>query len=171
MRRLMFWMVFLLVGQVAWAQKDSTVKLNDKPWIVVKQMDPRAGDIIGKLVALEETSMVLIKNPASREPSAYHHIPVSSIDNFRVQGKASLIPRFLLGAFLGGASFYALSQALDQSGRPEAAGQSAIPGALIGGALGMVVFQFRDFNLRIAINGRQDLYEVNKPGMGKWVLE
>lgn len=171
MRRLMFWMVFLLLGQFAWAQKDSTVKLNYKPWIVVKQMDQKAGDIIGKLVALEETSMVLVKNPARTEPSAYRHVPVSSIEYFRVQGKASLIPRFLVGAFIGGGSFYALSQALDQSGRSAAAMESAATGALIGGALGMVVFQFRDFNLRIAINGRQDLYEVNKPGMGKWVLE
>ena len=49
MRKLVFWMVFLAVGQFTWAQKDSTVKVNYKPWIVVNKMDNRAGDIEGKL--------------------------------------------------------------------------------------------------------------------------
>lgn len=170
MRRLMFWMVFLLVGQFAWAQKDSTVKLAHKPWIIVNKMDNRAGDMLGKLFALEDSSIVLI-NPARLSSSVYRHIPVSSIEYLKVKGKASLMPRFLLGAAIGGGSFYVLSQNLDQSGRRQASTGVVLTGAFFGGALGLAVFQFRDFNLRIAINGRQDLYEANKQGMGKWVLE
>ncbi len=170
MKRLIFWMLFLVSGQLTWAQVDPNQKLNYKPWIVVNKMDNRAGDVSGKLAALEESSIVLI-NPVTPGTSDYRYIPVSSIEFLKVQGKASLASRFFAGALIGGVAAYALSKGLDQSGRSEAAGQSAATGALIGGALGMVVFQFRDFNLRIAINGRQDMYEANKPGMKKWVLE
>ena len=170
MRKLVFWMVFLAVGQFTWAQKDSTVKVNYKPWIVVNKMDNRAGDIEGKLFALEDSSIVLI-NPARLSSSVYRYVPVSSIEYLKVQGKASLIPRFLVGGLIGGGVFYALSKGLDQSGRPVAAMESAAFGALVGGALGMAVFQFRDFKLQINLNGRQDMYEANKPGMQKWVLQ
>lgn len=170
MKRLMFWMLLFISGQLTWAQVDPNQKLNYKPWIVVNKMDNRAGDMSGKLFALEDSSIVLI-NPARLSSSAYRHVPVSSIEYLNVQGKVDLIPRFLVGALIGGGSFYALSKGLDQSGRSEAAGQSAAFGALVGGALGMAVFQFRDFNLRINLNGRQDMYEANKPGMKKWVLE
>lgn len=170
MKRLMFWMVFLVAGQFTWAQKDSTVKLNYKPWILVNKMDNRAGDMSGKLFALEDSSIVLI-NPARQAASEYRYVPVSSIEYLKVQGKASLSTRFFAGALIGGVAAYAFSKGLDQSGRSEAAGQSAAFGALVGGALGMAVFQFRDLNLRINLNGRQDMYEANKPGMKKWVLE
>lgn len=170
MRRLVFWMVFLVVGQFTWAQKDSTVKLNYKPWIVVNKMDNRAGDMSGKFFALEDSSIVLI-NPARLSSSVYRYVPVSSIEYLKVKGKASLMPRFLLGAAIGGGSFHVLSQNLDQSGRRQASAGVVLTGAFFGGALGMAVFPFRDFRLRIAINGRQDLYEANKPGMKKWVLE
>ena len=163
-------MVFLVVGQFTWAQKDSTVKLNYKPWIVVNKMDNRAGDMEGKLFALEDSSIVLI-NPARLSSSIYRHVQVSSIEYLKVKGKASLMPRFLLGAAIGGGSFYVLSQNLDQSGRRQASAGVVLTGAVFGGAMGLAVFPFRDFRLRIAINGRQDLYEANKPGMKKWVLE
>ena len=170
MRKLVFWMVFLAVGQFTWAQKDSTVKVNYKPWIVVNKMDNRAGDIEGKLFALEDSSIVLI-NPARLSSSVYRYVPVSSIEYLKVKGKASLLPRFLLGAVIVGGSFYALSVNLDQSGRRQASTQAGIIGGLLGGTLGLAVFPFRDFKLRIALNGRQDMYEANKPGMQKWVLE
>ena len=170
MRKLVFWMVFLAAGQFTWAQKDSTVKVNYKPWIVVNYMDDKV-DMRGKIVALEEASLVLIKDPAQTIKPAYRTVSVSSIEYIKVKGKASFAPRFLLGAAIGGGSFYVLSQNLDQSGRRQASTGVVLTGAFFGGAIGLAVFQFRDFNLRIAINGRQDLYEVNKPGMGKWVLE
>ena len=170
MTRLIFWMLFLVSGQLTWAQVDSKQKLNYKPWIVVNKMDNRAGDVSGKLFALEDTSIVLI-NPARLSSSVYRHVPVSSIEYLKVKGKASLVPRFLLGAAIGGGSFYVLSKNLDQSGRRQASTQVGVIGALLGGTLGLAIFPFRDFRLRIAINGRQDMYEANKPGMKKWVLE
>ena len=163
-------MLFLVSGQLTWAQVDSKQKLNYKPWIVVNKMDNRAGDVSGKLFALEDTSIVLI-NPARLSSSVYRHVPVSSIEYLKVKGKASLVPRFLLGAAIGGGSFYVLSKNLDQSGRRQASTQVGVIGALLGGTLGLAIFPFRDFRLRIAINGRQDMYEANKPGMKKWVLE
>lgn len=170
MRKLVFWMVFLAVGQFTWAQKDSTVKVNYKPWIVVNYMDDKV-DMRGKIVALEEASLVLIKVPAQTIKPAYRTVPVSSIEYLKVKGKASFAPRFLLGAAIGGGSFYVLSKNLDQSGNRQASTQVGVIGALFGGTLGLAIFPFRDFRLRIAINGRQDLYEANKPGMQKWVLE
>lgn len=170
MKRLMFWMLLFISGQLAWAQVDPNQKLNYKPWIIVNKLDNRAGDISGKLFALKDSSIVLI-NPARLSSSVYRNVPVSSIEYLKVQGKASLIPRFLVGGLIGGGVFYALSKGLDQSGRSEGVGQSTAFGAIVGGALGMAVFQFRDFKLQINLNGRQDMYEANKPGMQKWVLE
>lgn len=170
MKRLVIWMLLLVSGQFTWAQVDPNQKLNYKPWIVVNKMDNRAGDMSGKLFALEDSSIVLI-NPARQAASEYRYVPVSSIEYLKVQGKASLISRFFAGAFLGAAASYALSKGLDQSGRSAPAVQAVATGALIGGVLGMAVFPFRDFNLRINLNGRQDMYEANKPGMKKWVLE
>ena len=170
MKRLIFWMLLLVTGQLTWAQVDPNQKLNYKPWIVVNKMDNRTGDMSGKLFALEDSSVVLI-NPARLSSSAYRHVPVSSIEYLKVQGKASLLPRFLLGALIGGGSFYALSKGLDQSGRSKGIIESAVLGAVVGGGLGMAIFQFKDFKLRILLNGRQDMYEANKPGMQKWVLE
>ena len=170
MKKLILWMLLLIFGQLTWAQVDSKQKMTYKPWVVVNKMDNRAADLSGKLFALEDSSIVLI-NPARLSSSVYRYVPVSSIEYLKVQGKASLIPRFLVGAAIGAGSFYALSKGLDQSGRSDAAGQSAAFGALVGGALGMAVFQFRDFKLQIILNGRQDMYEANKPGMQKWVLE
>ena len=166
----MFWMLLLISGQLSWAQVDPNQKLNYKPWVIVHKMDKRAGDMSGKLFALEDSSIVLI-NPARLSSSVFRYVPVSSIEYLQVQGKVDLLPRFLLGALIGGGSFYALSKGLDQSGRSEGVGQSTAFGAIVGGALGMAVFQFRDFRLQINLNGRQDMYEANKPGMKKWVLE
>lgn len=170
MRRLVFWLVFLAVGQFTWAQKDSTVKPNYKPWIVVHKMDKRAGDMEGKLFALEDSSIVLI-NPARLSSSVYRYVPVGSIEYLKVKGRASLMPRFLLGAAIGGISFYELSKNLDQSGRRQASAQVGLIGGLLGGTLGLAIFPFRDFRLRINLNGRQDMYVANKQGMQKWVLE
>lgn len=170
MKGLMFWMLLLISGQLTWAQVDPKQKLNYKPWIVVNKMDNRAGDMEGKLFALEDSSIVLI-NPLKQTASEYRYVPVSSIEYLKVQGKASLVSRFFAGAFLGVVASFGLSKGLDQSGRSEPAVQTVATGALIGGVLGMAVFPFRDFNLRVNLNGRQDMYEANKPGMQKWVLE
>ncbi len=170
MKRLILWMLLLIFGQLTWAQVDSKQKMTYKPWIVVNKMDNRAGDMEGKLFALEDSSIVLI-NPARLSSSVYRYVPVSSIEYLKVKGKASLLPRFLLGAVIVGGSFYALSVNLDQSGRRQASAQAGIIGGLLGGTLGLAIFPFRDFKLRIALNGRQDMYEANKPGMQKWVLE
>jgi hypothetical protein len=170
MKRLTFWILLLVFGQLTWAQDDPKQKPNYKPWIVVHKMDNRAGDMEGKFFALEDSSIVLI-NPARLSSSAYRYVPVSSIEYLKVKGKANLMPRFLLGAAIGGGSFYVLSKNLDQSGNRQASTQVGVIGALFGGTLGLAIFPFRDFRLRIAINGRQDMYEANKPGMQKWVLE
>jgi hypothetical protein len=50
MKRLLFWMLLLISGQLSWAQVDPNQKLNYKPWVVVNKMDNRAGDMSGKLL-------------------------------------------------------------------------------------------------------------------------
>lgn len=170
MKRLIFWILLLALGQLTWAQVDPNQKLNYKPWIVVNKIDNKSGDMSGKLFALEDSSIVLI-NPARLSSSVYRKVPVGAIEYLKVQGKASLVPRFFVGAFLGVAASYAMSKALDQSSRSGPDVQTVTTGAFIGGALGMAVFQFRDFKLQINLNGRQDMYEANKPGMQKWVLK
>jgi hypothetical protein len=60
-------MLLLISGQLSWAQVDPNQKLNYKPWVVVNKMDNRAGDMSGKLFALEESSIVLI-NPVTPGP-------------------------------------------------------------------------------------------------------
>lgn len=170
MKKLILSILLLAVGCNTWGQEDPNKKTSYKPWVEVNYLDNKNMNLQGKLVALEETSLVLIKDPSKLTTPAYQVVPISSIEYLKVRGKVNLGARILLGAFLGGGSFYALSKGLDQSGRPGAAGQAAVKGALIGGALGIVVFPFRDFRMKLKIDGKQDRYEANKNRMANWVL-
>jgi hypothetical protein len=170
MKKLILSILLVTIGCYIWGQENPNKKTDYKPWVEVNYLDHKNMTLHGKIVALEDTSLVLIKDPSKLTTPAYQVVPINSIEYLKVRGKVNWGARILLGAFLGGGSFYALSKGLDQSGRSEAAGQFTIKGALIGGALGIVVFPFRNLRKKLKIDGRQDRYEANKDRMGNWVL-
>ena len=171
MKKLVILLPVLLWGLHGNAQQDTSAKLVKMPWVKIEHIKKQKWDQIGKLGALQDSMIVLFKNPQNANNPHPVNLNIVDIKKIEVRGKANLVGRVLLGAFIGGGITVAMNKALNQRSTETSTEQLFRAGA-VGGLIGMAVFKFREKPLWVInINGKKDTYQANKASLIPYVLK
>jgi hypothetical protein len=124
--------------------------------------------IMGKIGALQDSSILLLTFPGAATTVMPINIPIPKISRIDILGKPVPLAGFLLGALIGGGIVGILNSQLNQGGGPVPIGP-LIGAGVVGGLLGMPIFRFKSEKVSLTINGDQGYYIINKPSLAQQV--
>lgn len=154
-----------LFGQIDTTHVKRTPSVHKVSVVFLQKNNP---PIMGKIGALQDSSILLLTFPGSATTVMPVNIPIPKISRIDILGKPAPFFGFLLGGLIGGGVVGILNSQLNQSHSPAPLGPT-IGVISIFGLLGIPIFRIKSEKVSLTINGDQGYYIINKPSLAQQV--
>lgn len=154
-----------LFGQIDTTHAKRTPIVHKVSVVFLEKNNP---PIMGKIGALQDSSILLLTFPGATKNVLPVNIPIPTISRIDVLGESTPFVGFLIGGLIGGGIVGILNKQLNQSHGPAPLG-STIGVISIFGLLGIPIFRIKSEKVSLTINGDQGYYIINKPSLAKQV--